>query len=82
MSHESHEDVNACQFAHVIPSKKKLNYPKSSLGELTSYREKQVDPATKGQSLYKCLICREKNVPELIVATINPPDGLQVIGRP
>jgi len=34
------------------------------------------------QKLTKCLVCNEDYVPEVIIATINPPDGLQIIGKP
>ena len=32
--------------------------------------------------MHKCLSCGERYVPEVIIATINPPDGVQIIGRP
>jgi hypothetical protein len=33
-------------------------------------------------NLFKCLQCNRDYVPEVIVATIDPPEGLQVIGIP
>ena len=32
--------------------------------------------------MHKCLSCGKAYVPEMIIATINPPDGLQIIGHP
>lgn len=32
--------------------------------------------------LFKCLECDKDYVPELIIATIDPPEGLNIIGAP
>jgi hypothetical protein len=37
---------------------------------------------SKQMNLFKCLQCNRDYVPEVIVATIDPPEGLQVIGIP
>jgi hypothetical protein len=34
------------------------------------------------QNKHKCLECGIDYVPELIIATINPPEGINVIGPP
>ena len=64
----------------MIQTKKKLNYPKNPIERNESKPEGQGQ--SQGQNLHKCLICKEKFVPELIVATVDPPDGLQIIGKP
>ena len=33
-------------------------------------------------NLFKCLECNKDYVPELIISTIDPPQGLNVIGQP
>jgi hypothetical protein len=32
--------------------------------------------------LFKCLECDKDYVPEIIIATIDPPEGLHIIGAP
>lgn len=33
-------------------------------------------------NLFKCLECNKEDVPEIIIATIDPPEGLNIIGYP
>jgi hypothetical protein len=33
-------------------------------------------------NLFKCLECQRDYVPEIIIATIDPPEGLKIIGAP
>jgi hypothetical protein len=41
-----------------------------------------MDTIGSKMNLFKCLECNKDYVPELIVATIDPPEGLNIIGAP
>ena len=40
------------------------------------------DKLSKTMNYFKCLECNNDMVPEIIIATIDPPEGLSIIGRP
>jgi hypothetical protein len=62
-----------------VPPRKKVKYPKKSDVKAKNESKNEFVP---GPNLYKCLSCGDRYVPEIIIATINPPDGLQIIGKP
>jgi len=81
---ELKSDVKSCKFCHVILPRKKAKYPARVDGRVKSTKQMSIDQDdfVVGPNLHKCLSCGERYVPEVIIATINPPDGLQIIGTP
>jgi len=46
------------------------------------YKNQGKDRAANKLNLFKCLECNRDYVPEIIMASIDPPEGLNIIGPP